>query len=185
MEKIIACDDGKVKKFDQRSTLVACISYNEIWPVDIRLNYVHTDGLDATSILSYMIKEIANNNKGIVLLDSITIAGFNLISLPGLYKLTGFPSIVIYNYKPSLSRINSALIPNFGDSDIREKILSILKNSKKIKTNKGILYIVNWGVNNDDAKLIINSLQHYSRIPEPLRVAHMIASKLSDVINNF
>lgn len=183
VEKIIACDDGEVKKLGYGKTLVSCISYKEVWPENIKIGFVHTDGLDATSILSYLVKSLANNEKSVVLFDSITIAGFNVISLSGIQKLTGIPTIVIYNYKPSIKNLLNALRPHFKDSYIRELAINQLKEAKKIETRKGILYIVNRGVNNDEALELINSYQFYSTIPEPLRMSHIISSHLSKIIN--
>ncbi|AFZ69798.1 hypothetical protein Calag_0002 [Caldisphaera lagunensis DSM 15908] len=185
IEKIIACDDGEVKKLGYGKTLVSCISYKEVWPENIKIGFVHTDGLDATSVLSYLIKTLANNEKSVVLFDSITIAGFNVISLPGIQKLTNLPSIVIYNYKPSIKNLLKALRPHFEDSYIRELALNQLKEIKKIETNRGVLYIVNRGVNKEEAIQLINSYQFYSTIPEPLRMSHIISSHLSKIINPY
>jgi endonuclease V-like protein UPF0215 family len=185
IEKIIACDDGEVKKLGYGKTVISCISYREVWPENIKIGIIHTDGLDATSIISYLIKILSNGKKSIVLFDSITIAGFNVISLPGIEKLTGFPSIVIYSYKPSVKNLLDALRPHFKDSEIRELAINQIKSYKKIESKKGILYIVNWGVNTEDAIEIINSYQFYSRIPEPLRISHIISSQVSKIINPY
>jgi len=182
IERIIACDDGKVKKFEQKVTLSLCVSYRELWPEEIKVNYIHTDGLDATSVLSHLIRLLSRGERAIVLFDSLTIAGFNIISLPGIYRLTGVPSIVIYTYKPSLRRIREALRLHFKDMPIREKALSLISKTEKVKTKMGDVYIINWGVNKDSAIEIINSTQQYSRVPEPLRVSHIIASSISDLV---
>ncbi|MFP3241505.1 DUF99 family protein [Caldisphaera sp.] len=185
IEMIIACDDGEVKKLGYGKTVISCLSYREVWPEKIKIGIVHTDGLDATSILSYLIKVLGNNKKSLVMFDSITIAGFNVISLPGIEKLTGFPSIVIYNYKPSIKNLLNALRPHFIDSKIRELAINQIKSYEKIESKKGILYIVNRGVNKEDAIEIINSYQFYSRIPEPLRLSHIITSQISKIINPY
>lgn len=177
----VACDDGKVRKLGGGLTVVACVAYRELQPRHVSLGLLHVDGLDATSVISGLVR-LAASPPGVVLLDSVTIAGFNVVSLPGVHRATGMPVVVVYTYMPSLGRLSRPLREHFADSELRLKVLSVISSAKEVETPRGRLYIIPWGLSLDEAVRLIELYQVFTRVPEPLRVAHRVASEASEVI---
>lgn len=140
---------------------------------------VDVDGINATDIITHSI----NNSKykgelRVVIFKGITIAGFNLIDIKRLYKITGLPVIVVSRKNPDFKKIQNAL-KNFEDFKDRWQII---KNAGRIyklkmKNNKNIYYQF-IGLKQKEAIQIILLSCTRSSIPEPLRVAHMIASAI-------
>ena len=88
--------------------------------------------------------------------------------------------------------------PRRGDSECRgsagygetmdryvEDILSIIKRMepRPVMTKKGVLYSAFYGLNEEELIAIINASSHYSLMPECLRVAHLIASASSSLLD--
>lgn len=179
----MACDDGKVRKLGAGTTAVACVSYREVRPISASIGIIRVDGLDATSVLSALISMISRP-PGVVFLDSITIGGFNVISLAGLARLTGMPAIVVYTYRPSVERLKAPLIRHFKDWELRLKALRPIESAYLVRTSRGPLYLVSWGVDREESVRLVEAYQLFTRVPEPIRVAHRLASEASRLIGS-
>ncbi len=140
---------------------------------------IEIDGMNATNILTRLL----NNSKHkeqlkVIMLNGITMGGFNMIDISKLSKKTGLAVIVINRKKPNLKKIKKALkrFNNF------EKRWGCIKNAgsiymMKLEKNKNTYYQFN-GLKQKEAERIIKLSCTRSLIPEPLRVAHLIASAL-------
>lgn len=179
----VACDDGEVRKLGGGTTAVACVSYRELRPVAASVGLIRVDGLDATSVLSTLVTRIGRP-PGVVFLDSITIGGFNVVSVPGLARLTGMPVVVAYTYSPSVDRLKAPLQRHFNDWELRLRLLRLIEKAFPARTKKGPLYLVSWGLDREKALSLIESYQLFARVPEPLRVAHRLASETSRLLAN-
>ncbi|MGC9112541.1 DUF99 family protein [Acidilobus sp.] len=177
----VACDDGVVRKLGGGVTAVACVSYRELWPRSASIGLIRVDGLDATSVISGMVSLMARP-PGVIMLDSITIGGFNFVSLPGLSRLTGMPVVVVYSYMPSLERLSGPLRRHFRDAELRLRAISLVSGAREVNTRRGRLYIVAWGMGVEEAAKLVELYQFFTRVPEPIRVAHRLASEASEVL---
>ena len=91
-----------------------------------------------------------------------------------IFEKTGIPIIVIMRKFPNFEKIKKALL-RFDDHEKRWN--SILDAGKVFKIeNKEPIYIQINGIDFVDAKEIVSLSTTRSAIPEPIRVAHLIAS---------
>ncbi len=181
---VVACDDGVVAKLGRGYTLVSCIYWLVgVGPVGADFAWVRVDGLDASSVISYLVAGLGRFGPvDLVMLDSVTIAGFNLASPASIYRLTGVPVVVVYKYKPSLARLASAVV-NVGMHEVRLRVLRVVEDAMEVVTRRGRLYIIVWGASLDRVVRVVEGLQFYGRVPEPLRLAHYLASATSSILN--
>ncbi len=140
---------------------------------------VTVDGLDATRILTRVINESKHKEQlRVIMLNGITIGGFNLIDIQDMHEKTTLPVIVVNRKMPNKKKIKIAL-KNFDDFEKRweyiKKAGRIYRMS--IEKNKNI-YFQFIGLKLEEVKKIIKLSCTRSLIPEPLRVAHLIASAL-------
>jgi len=139
--------------------------------------YVVVDGLDATEKLSKMINSSRHKNQlKVIMLDGITLGGFNIVDLKELYNETKIPIIVINRRMPDLKSIKKALEKNFLDFEKRWKMILNAGKIKQLKLEKFSIYYQNIGLEDEEAEEIIILSTKHAQIPEPLRVAHLIAS---------
>jgi endonuclease V-like protein UPF0215 family len=178
--RIIGFDDGSFESKLDSSVPVVGIIYRGGKFLDGMLKTdVTVDGLDSTEKMIKMINSSRHKQQlKIIMIDGLTFGGFNLIDIKKLYKETGLPVIVINRKHPDIKKVIKAL-RMFKDYNTR---LKILKNAGKVKfhtlPNKEKVYYQSSGLSSHEVKEIINLSTTHSFIPEPLRVAHIIATAI-------
>lgn len=140
---------------------------------------VEIDGMNATDTLIKIINRSKHKEQlRVIMLNGITIGGFNMINISKLYKKTGLPVIAINRKKPNLKKIRIAL-QNFDDFEDRWKCIEDAGKIHKMKIEKDKnIYFQFKGLKQNEVEMIIRLSCTRSLIPEPLRVAHLIASSL-------
>lgn len=186
---LVACDDGVVKKLGRGAgrAIVACVSWSLDYgppglPSSVLLTSVEIDGLDATSIVAAAALELSGPGN-VLLLDSVTIGGFNVVS-PGAYRLlTRGEVIIIYTRRPRLHRILVALEKSGSDlGGVKRRVIeAVVGRVTRVETARGHLYIYATTPLEEAVKLVTLTQAH-ARKPEPLRVAHYTASAASRVV---
>jgi endonuclease V-like protein UPF0215 family len=174
--RLIGIDDSPFSFSDRYCIIIGVIMRGNGYIEGILREEISVDGDDATINCINMI----NNNRHrsllkSVLLDGVTFGGFNVIDIHKIYDKTSIPVITITRDKPDYYQIKHALENNFQDWTFR---LEIIKKGKihEIKTKHNPIYIKYVGIDLDEAKEIINISTIRGVIPEPIRVAHLIAS---------
>ncbi len=186
MKVIVACDDGRVPKLgkDAGCTIASCIAWAKGEVVGVAFHPLRIDGLDATPVIEYLVLASSRGAEiQAVLLDSLTIAGFNVVSPPHLVDSVGAPLLVVYKYPPSPERLAEGLRrADLPYRSLRERVLATLAHSRRVETRRGTLYILAFGSGLEDAVGLVESLQGRDRVPVPLRLAHYISSALSELL---
>jgi endonuclease V-like protein UPF0215 family len=113
----------------------------------------------------------------VVMLDGITYGGFNVVDIERLYRETGIPVIVVMRSLPDFQKIRSAL-EYFPDGKERWIIIERAGKIEEIAGEKerGPVYIQKKGIGLVSVEKIIRLTSIRSNIPEPLRIAHLIAT---------
>jgi len=113
-----------------------------------------------------------------ILIDGVAFCGFNVINIEKIFLETGIPVITITRDKPDFKKIKNALKKNFTDWQSKFDIIET-GTLHKIKTNFNPIYIKCFGISIKEAKEIIKLSTIRGVIPEPIRVAHLIASGIT------
>lgn len=177
--RILGFDDGPFS-FEDISVPIIGVVYRGGNYLDVVLKTeVKVDGLDATEKITRLINSSRHKPQlKILMFDGITLGGFNLVNIKELYKKTDLPIIVVNRKMPNLQDVQKAL-KNFKDYKKRWKIV---QNAGKIKVcnlrdNKKVYYQC-VGLSDEEAEEVIRLSTTHSQIPEPLRVAHLIATAI-------
>ena len=145
------------------------------WLDGVIRTFIQGDGRDSTSKIISMVNQTRHKDQlGVVMLDGITFGGFNVVNIQKLFNSTGIPVIVIMRKYPDFEKIKKAL-KRFKDWEERWKDIKDAGEVYKIE-NKEDIYIQIYGIKLDDAEEIIKLSTTRSAIPEPVRVAHLIAA---------
>uniref|UniRef100_A0A7C5UW84 DUF99 family protein n=1 Tax=candidate division CPR3 bacterium TaxID=2268181 RepID=A0A7C5UW84_UNCC3 len=175
--RILGIDDGPFTKTSSKAIIIGVIMRGGLEFDGMIKTEIEVDGLDATDKLIETIKRSKYKNElKAIMFKGVTIAGFNIVDIGALSSALSLPVIVVSRKKPNFIRIRNAL-KNFDDGAERWKIIKKAGriNKLKMKNNKTI-YFQFKGIDREDAKKIILLTCTRSLIPEPLRLAHMIAS---------
>ena len=178
--RIVGFDDGPfIPRSKGKVPVVGVVFRGGSFLDGILKTDVSIDGLDATDTLIKLVNKSRHKKQlRVIMLKGVTIGGFNMINISQLHEKTSLPVIVVNRKMPNLKDIRNAL-KNFHDFENRwkciEKAGKIYK--MKIEKDKNIYYQFK-GLKKEEVERIIRLSCTRSFIPEPLRVAHLIASAL-------
>lgn len=172
--RILGIDDSAL--LSKRVMIVGAVFRGGDWIDGVLRSEITKDGLDATCVICNMIKKSKHYGQiRAVILDGITYGGFNVVDIQMLYRETGIPVIVIMRSYPDFEKIKSAL-KYFPDGEERWMIIKRAGEIEEVPGKKNSIYIQRAGIGLETVKKIIRLTSIRSNIPEPLRVAHLIAT---------
>ncbi len=146
----------------------------------VRATRIIVDGLDGTETALEILRHFRIIGKTPILLAGVTFAGFNLIDPHVLYRTFSTPILIVTGSRPHNRAVKQALVRHFNDWRLRWRIISSLGALHSVRTvpGQGPLYYESFGCQPVEARKILKSWALVSRLPEPLRVAGMIARGL-------
>jgi endonuclease V-like protein UPF0215 family len=178
--RVLGVDDGKFAPHTEGSVIVVGVVFRGgCWIDGVIHTNITIDGFDATERIASMINNSPHCKQlRLIMLNGITFAGFNVVNIKKLNFLTNLPVIAITGDKPDLDSIRDALnnLPETGD---RWKTILQAGEIYEITSRCKKLYIVLSGISITDAQRIVEMTATRSSFPEPLRVAHIIASGIT------
>jgi endonuclease V-like protein UPF0215 family len=181
--RILGIDDGKFVPHTKGTVIVVGVVFRGgLWLEGVMHTTVEIDGLNATEQLATMINDSPHHRQlRLVMLNGITLAGFNLVNIKKLHLATALPILALTRDKPNLEAIRSALT-HLSQMEERWDIVEAAGEIHEF-INKGVnLYMVTAGISLTDAKKIVGLVSTRSSFPEPLRVAHLVASGVSNTV---
>jgi uncharacterized protein len=175
--RVLGIDDGKFKPHTKGEVLVVGVVFRGGVSIDgVMHTTVALDGLDATEKLAAMINGSPHKRQlRLVMLNGVTLAGFNMVDLPKLHADTGLPVIALTQVKPDLDDIHSAL-GHLPDSETRWRIIQNAGEIHEVTNRGSKLYMGLAGIALSEALVVLDLTTVRGSLPEPLRVAHLIAS---------
>ena len=174
--RILGIDDAPFPPHTKNKVmLIGTVFRGGIWLDGVLRTHITGDGEDSTEKIIIMVNKTRHKDQiGVIMLDGITFGGFNLVNIKKIFEKTGVPIIVIMRKFPNFEKIKKALL-RFDDHEKRWN--SILDAGEVFKIeNKEPIYIQISGIDLEDAKEIVALSTTRSAIPEPIRVAHLIAT---------
>ncbi|HLC39724.1 MAG TPA: DUF99 family protein [archaeon] len=182
--RILGFDDGAFEPRSGKLVPVIGVVYRGGSVLDGALTTsVTVDGLDATQNVVKLINSSRHKQQlKVIMFDGITLAGFNVVDISAVHDETKIPVIVINRKHPDLRRVRKAL-KHFEDGDERWKIIEKagkIKNCYVGDKNKEQrkVYYQHVGLTDEQTRQIIKLSCTRGFIPEPLRVAHLLATAI-------
>ena len=132
-------------------------------------------GMDATEKILEMYKNLRRDDISILLLNGCVISWYNVIDLHQIAEEIKLPLIcVTYNESKGLEKYFKELFPQ--DWERRVEVYRKNKNRMAISLSTGhTVYVRFIGMKMEEAKGILNKFTSHGSIPEPLRVARLLA----------
>jgi endonuclease V-like protein UPF0215 family len=176
--RVIGFDDGTFSlsfKLERRKTvLFGVVMKGSREVVGAVSRWITVDGTDATEKLIDAVNRSRFRDLRVILLKGITYGGFNVVDLEKLHRETGLPVIVVVRKRPDLNAMELALRKHFPDW--RERVELLRKAPPLFEMIPGKLYLQALGVSRDVALEVVRVTTKTGLIPEPLRLAHIMAS---------
>jgi uncharacterized protein len=178
--RVLGVDDGKFKPHTKGTSIVVGVVFRGGKSID---GVMHTkiviDGLDATDQIAKMVNASPHRRQlRLIMLNGITFAGFNIVDINRLNAATGLPVLALTRDKPDLDSIHEAL-KHLPDVEVRWQMALGAGEIHQVNCKGSPSYVELAGISLIDAQKIIELTSTRSCFPEPLRVAHLIASGIT------
>jgi len=179
--RILGVDDGPFEpKSKGEVPLVGAVFRGGRWLEGVLKAHIKQDGTDVTERLIDMVNRSRHRGQlRVLMVDGATFAGFNVLDAKEVFRKTGLPVIVISRELPNMADIRKALkhLPGWRD---RWKTLRGLGKIYPVRTksHETPIYMQLVGIKRADAENVVKISSTRSLVPEPLRVAHLIATAI-------
>jgi hypothetical protein len=174
---------------------IACASFNrvkdkqaELYGIVFRGNKllegvmktaVTVDGNDASENIIRMVDKSPHKKQlKMIITRGVTVAGFNYLDLNFLHQQTSLPIVAVIDRKPNMKEIKVAIKNVAGWS---ERFSILKENSQNLRPvltaeNEQPVYVQSIGLSESTVTKTLQELTVVGRIPEPIRVARLIAT---------
>ena len=177
--RLLGIDDSPFSFTDKYARIIGVVMRGGEYLECVLSGQISIDGDDATFVLKDMIKKTRHKEQlKAVLLDGVTLGGFNVVDIQEIHSSTSIPVITVTRDKPDFDKIEKALKTNFADWNNR---LDLMKKNRlyAVQTSYSPIYIKCVGMDIESAEEIIKLSTIRGVVPEPIRVAHIIASGIA------
>jgi hypothetical protein len=142
----------------------------------VLIDRVRRDGANATRRIAHMLAASAfGGHLRAVLIQGIAVAGFNVVDIQALSQALGLPVIAVVRRRPDREAIRRALLERVPGGRAKWQILERLGAPEPL----GSVYVQRAGVDRERALGLLSATTLHGNLPEPLRLAHLIAGALA------
>jgi len=179
---IIGVDDGSFPtgRTTRKRALLLAVLLRGLRIRGVRIGTIEVDGNDARTVLESLISAFSFD---LVMLSGISFGGFNIIDISKLTHELNKPVIVISGDRPDNRSVRKALKDHFVDWETRWRSVRSagkLYECKPLKDEPKLYFEVK-GATTNVARSVIVQTSVISRLPEPIRVARIMAKGLSSL----
>jgi hypothetical protein len=176
--RVLGVDDGPFTPHRGYARVVGVVFRGGYWLDGVLSTRVRVDGFDATAkIASMLVGSSHYRQVRVIMLDGVTFGGFNVVNIRELNGLTRLPVIVVTRDRPDFREIRAALrnLPRSGErwAAVRDagRVFEVQTRSRGER-----VFMEVCGVDEGDARRVVQLTSTRSSVPEALRVAHLVAS---------
>jgi hypothetical protein len=174
---VIGLDDAPFQREHRGDVLVVATAYSDLCLQGVLSARVRRDGRNATSVTASLIasSRFAAHTQA-VFLQGIALAGFNVVDIHELHEVLGIPVVVVARRAPDMDAIRAALLTRVRGG---ARKWALIERAGPMEPVAGV-FVQRAGISLAEAAALIERFAVNGRIPEPLRVAHLIAGGVTD-----
>jgi len=176
--RVLGIDDSPFGFSDEKTLIVGVVMRLPSYVEGVMKTECEVDGRDANKALVEMISRSRfRKNLKLAMVDGIALGGFNVVDISLLYEKTGVPFATVTRDPPDMEGIEKALKIHFDDWE--ERLELIRKHPiLKFSTDHKPIFVTLAGMEEGEARALIRGCTIRGTIPEPIRVAHLIATAM-------
>ena len=175
--RVVGVDDGAFGRHERYAPIAAVVLTLPDRIEAVRVGRVRVDGQDATARIVRLLKGLpGRDGLRAVLLDGAVVGGFNVVDLDAVGRSTGLPVVAVTRRPPDFAAIRTALRRWFPRTAARR--LAVLRRHRlvRVPTTGLPLWAAAAGCPTRDAVWLVRRTAVRGYWPEPLRLAHLVAS---------
>jgi uncharacterized protein len=175
--RVVGVDDGAFGRRDTFAPIAAVVVSAPSYVEAIRRSRVRVDGTDGTDAVVALVRSTgAMDGVRAVLLDGAVVGGFNVLDLDRIHAALGVPVVALTRRPPDFGRIHAALRTWFGADAERRWTLLRAHRLAPVPTGEEPILAAAVGCRASDAAALVRKTTVRGFWPEPLRLAHLVAS---------
>lgn len=174
--RFLGIDDGPFHFGDDEVPLVGVAVQAPAYIEGVLMTRAHVDGTDATERILRMIRG-SRYREGLrmVFLNGVAVGGFNVIDVAALHEDLRVPVVTVTRRAPDFDAIEAALRRKFGDWQERWSLIQA-HPIEEVTTHHTPLHVSYVGAGRKEIIEALALTTVRGALPEPLRVAHLIAA---------
>lgn len=175
LSNAIGFDDAPFQKDQTRPVpLVGAVFAGERLD-GVVVDEITRDGADVTDAIVRSVSDgkFAEHVR-LVLLQGATFAGFNVVDAHRLHARLNVPVLIVARHRPDFDAIRDALLTHISNGERKWQLIESLGPMELM----GTLYVQRVGLSFEQADATLRRCCTHSLVPEPLRVAHLVAGAL-------
>ncbi|MBI4410818.1 MAG: DUF99 family protein [Gemmatimonadetes bacterium] len=172
---VLAVDDAPFARESRGDVAVVGAIFSAARLEGVVFDRVRRDGANATEVLTRLARGSGDRTHlQLVLLEGIALAGFNVVDIHGLNGRSGLAVLVVSRHKPDMAAVRRALLTRVRGGRRKWRLIGRAGPMEQVAG----LWVQRAGLTLAEAGLVIERTAVNGRLPEPLRVAHLIARGL-------
>ncbi|MFQ6013459.1 MAG: DUF99 family protein [Thermoplasmata archaeon] len=176
--RVLGLDDGPFSFGDARVAVVGVVVRIPSYVEGVLVTEVEVDGTDATDrIVDTLRNSRFREGLALVMIDGVALGGFNVVDIAKVHAQTGVPTLTVTRKEPDLEAMEKALRARFADWAERMEVIRRTP-LERVETPHKPLYVLREGIGPEDARDLIRRSTVRGALPEPLRIAHLVATAL-------
>src|SRR2546426_2367982 len=174
--RFLGIDDAPFRFSDETVPVVGVVVQAPSYIEGVLTTLAEVDGHDATERIASMVRR-SRYRAGLaaILIDGTAVGGFNVIDIDAVRAAVDRPVVTVTRKKPNLGSIETALRRRFDDW--QERLATIRRHEiEAIRTGHGSVWVTYVGASRTEVQEALSLTTVRGVLPEPLRVAHLIAA---------
>lgn len=177
--RVLGIDDAPFDFEDTTVPVVGALMRGPTYLEAVLRTDVAVDGRDATERIAGMVAGSSHvESLQAVMLDGIAFGGFNVVDLQGLHDDLGVPVITVTRDAPDLDAMRETLRERFDDWEDRWQPIAE-GEIRPVATDHDPVHVKAVGLDAATVDELVSSFTVRGRVPEPVRVAHLIAGGIA------
>ncbi|MFH2012859.1 MAG: DUF99 family protein [Pseudomonadota bacterium] len=174
---VIGFDDAPFPRDHAGNVRIVGTVYAKLQLKGVLIGEVEKDGFDAAEKLVELIKQSKfGPSIHLIMLQGITLAGFNVVDVFYMHEQLNLPILVVSRKIPAMKAIKNALQTNVRGGEEKWAVIERLGPMEPAEH----VYVQRVGLTLEQASETIKQFTVDGYIPEPLRVAHLIAGAIAE-----
>lgn len=173
---VVGFDDAPFRPGHRGDVLVVGTVYAGHRLQGVLSGRVRCDGVNSTEVVRRLVEcSRFRPQLHALLLQGIAFAGFNVVDLGHLSAALGLPVLAVSRRKPDLEAIRRALVEHVPGGRRKWRLLERAPPIEPLAE----FYVQRIGLDAARAESMLRALTFNGKLPEPLRVAHLIAGGIA------
>jgi len=176
LSNLLGVDDAPFERSHRGDVKIVGAVFTQHRLDGVVVDRVRRDGVNATERVARTLERSPfDEHVQAVVIGGIALAGFNVVDIHSLAERLGRPVLVVARKEPNLASIRRALVDYVPGGGAKWKLI---EKAGPMEPLLGV-WVQRAGLGADAAAQLLRDSRVQGLLPEPIRVAHLIAGALA------